>query len=407
MTKSKLPPGFAERLHSGGEHAAQVLAVTAAPAPPDALAGKDLDTITTEINSLKVTAGTAFIEIGRRLSAVKSRLEHGQWLEWLAEGVDMSERGAERYMQIAREWGDNPTALADLGATKALSLLTLPREERQPFIEAAHTVTGKNGPEEKTVSEMSTRQLQEALSALKQAQKERDAALAAKQEAENRAMDAEQHAEDAETLKKRAEMELESRDNQIQALRDENTELKNRPVEVAVEKDEAAIAAARKEGVAEGKAQTEQALKSAETAKTAAVKAVEQANKDRDAAVHDRDAAVHDREKAVTAQKEAEKEADSLRKKLNEMQQDFDRKLKQSADSAVLSDPDMAQFTFLYSSILDTVNKIDGLRLKVQLRDAEKAAKIANALRVLAQNLQALAGGNDVGGNDNGTEKRA
>ena len=61
-------------------------------------------------------------------------------------------------MRLAREW-TNQTALSDLGATKALTLLALPPEERETFMAENHMVDG----EEKTVIDMTSRELEKAI----------------------------------------------------------------------------------------------------------------------------------------------------------------------------------------------------------------------------------------------------
>ena len=92
-------------------------------------AARDIEVITEEILSLKQTAGSAILEIGQRLIEAKQMLPHGEWLHWLEERVEFSERSANRFMRLAREWS-NPTTLSDLGASKALQLLALPPAER-------------------------------------------------------------------------------------------------------------------------------------------------------------------------------------------------------------------------------------------------------------------------------------
>ena len=99
---------------------------------------RDIETITAEILQLKEDAGNAILGIGQRLIEAKAMLSHGEWLPWLTERVEFSERAAQRLMKLAREWS-NPTVLSDLGATKALTLLALPPEEREQFM-AEHNV---------------------------------------------------------------------------------------------------------------------------------------------------------------------------------------------------------------------------------------------------------------------------
>lgn len=128
-------------------------------------AARDIEVITEEILSLKQTAGSAILEIGQRLIEAKQMLPHGEWLHWLEERVEFSERSANRFMRLAREWS-NPTTLSDLGASKALQLLALPPAEREEFLQEKHIVNG----EAKSVVDMSARELEKAVKA-------RDAAL--------------------------------------------------------------------------------------------------------------------------------------------------------------------------------------------------------------------------------------
>ena len=136
---------------------------TEASREPDAV--RDIGTITTEILRLKQDAGNAILSIGQRLIEAKAMLPHGEWLPWLTEQVEFSERTARNFMRLAREW-TNRQALADLGAAKALTLLALPPEERERFMEENHVVDG----EEKSVIDMTSRELEKAV-------KERDEAL--------------------------------------------------------------------------------------------------------------------------------------------------------------------------------------------------------------------------------------
>ena len=119
---------------------------------------KSIEVLTAEINFFKATAGAAILEIGKRLLEAKAQLDHGQWLTWLAEKVDFSESSAQRFMRIATEY-KNPSPVTDLGVSKALILLAIPEIEREKFIEEKHVVNG----EEKTVSEMSKRELEKVI----------------------------------------------------------------------------------------------------------------------------------------------------------------------------------------------------------------------------------------------------
>lgn len=83
-------------------------------------AERGIESITAEILQLKQDAGNAILGIGQRLIEAKAMLPHGEWLPWLTEQVEFSERTARNFMRLAREW-TNRQALADLGAAKALT----------------------------------------------------------------------------------------------------------------------------------------------------------------------------------------------------------------------------------------------------------------------------------------------
>ena len=118
---------------------------------------RPIEVITQEINFYKSQAGNAIIEIGKRLHEAKLTLPHGAWGAWLQNEVEFSERTAQNFMRIAKEYR-NPQLIADMGnsATKALLLLSLPAEEREEFVGEAHEIDG----EEKTVAAMTTKEME-------------------------------------------------------------------------------------------------------------------------------------------------------------------------------------------------------------------------------------------------------
>lgn len=233
---------------------------------------RPIETITAEILVYKNQAGAALLEIGRRLMEAKAQLGHGEWLTWLAEAVEFSEATAQRFMRIAREY-PNPSTLTDLGASKALALLAIPAEDREAFAE------------EVDAEHCSVRELQ--------------AAIKARQEAENQAKgwalkceQAKAEVDAARDAARKREEELKTANGVMAGLREERRELKrqvkeleSRPVEVATrdaapEQIEAAKAEAR--AAAQGKidqltAQLEAAKKSAPIA-DAAVRALSEIN---------------------------------------------------------------------------------------------------------------------------------
>jgi len=63
---------------------------------------------------------------GELLIEVKSLLKHGEWGNWLVENVAFTDRTAQSYMRLARNWeslSKNET-ISDLGLVKTLSLLS-------------------------------------------------------------------------------------------------------------------------------------------------------------------------------------------------------------------------------------------------------------------------------------------
>ena len=230
---------------------------------------RGIEAITQEILDAKRRGGEAILTIGRCLTEAKQAIPHGEWLPWLNERVEFSERTARRFMKLYRECSNRP-ALADLGASKALMLLALPDSERDQFVE------------DHNVIDMSARQLEQAI-------KDRDEARKAAETAQAEASAAEQARakmeEDMKLLNARLSGAQEDREQAAQAvarLEAQLAELKEKPVEVAVETvvDPEAIEKARAEAVAEMQEKLDkarEAKKRAEDKQKIAEEALEQA----------------------------------------------------------------------------------------------------------------------------------
>lgn len=168
---------------------------------------RPIETITAEIQFYKGQAGACVLEIGKRLIEAKEQLPHGEWLPWLEGQVEFTERAAQRFMRLAREYS-NPTLVSDLGATKALILLALPEERREVFaveVDARHCTA---------------EELREAVNQAKGWEMKCTAARA-----------------DADAAKEEAakrEKELKLSEGVIAGLRAEVKELRERPVDVSV-----------------------------------------------------------------------------------------------------------------------------------------------------------------------------
>lgn len=311
--------------------------------------GRDIEVITQEILDAKRRGGEAILTIGRCLTEAKQTIPHGEWLPWLNERVEFSERTARNFMRLSREWS-NRQALADLGAAKALTLLALPAEERESFIEENHVVGG----EEKTVIDMTSRELERAIRERKEAQ---EAAAKAQAEASAAEQARAKMAEDMKLLNARLSGAQEDREQAAQAvarLEAQLAELKEKPVEVAVETvvDPEAIEKARAEAVAG----MQDKLDKAREAKA----------------------------KADERRKQAEASVEILKKSIDEME----RKEKKAALGA---DKDLAQFELLFDQTKDTVNRMHGILLKVRSRDEDAAGKLAKAVLALAEAVRRCA----------------
>lgn len=148
----------------------------------------DLNVITAEINSYKNMAGQAVFEIGKRLKHVKEKdLVHGEFGNWL-EIIDINKFQASRFIKVYEELGNsNLLSSANIGFKNLLEVATMPEKER----EKTHTIPSTG--EQKTVDEMTVRELREVKKALKeaeskaeQAKKSEEIALKRLEQAENK-----------------------------------------------------------------------------------------------------------------------------------------------------------------------------------------------------------------------------
>ena len=305
-------------------------------APP--AEGRTIEAITGEILDAKRAGGEAILTIGRCLIEAKDMLRHGEWLPWLNEQVELSERTAQKFMKLAREWS-NPNTLADLGASKALMLLALPEGERDAFLE------------DHNVIDMSARQLEQAI-------KERDEARAAAEQAAADQRTAEQArdkmAEDMKFLNVRLAGAKEDREQAMQdvaRLESELAELKARPVEVAVETvvDQAAIDKARADAIAEMQEKLDKARAAAD--------------------------------KARDKQKQAEASVEILKRSLEERD-------KAEKKAAIAGDKELAQFEVLFVQGQELAHKMQGYLLKARGREDQTAAQgMEKAMKSLADTI--------------------
>lgn len=68
------------------------------------------------------------IEIGRDLIAVKAKLQHGQFLPWIEAEFEMSEAQAQRFMAVAKKFGNQIPQFAGFQPSVLYSLASAPTE---------------------------------------------------------------------------------------------------------------------------------------------------------------------------------------------------------------------------------------------------------------------------------------
>lgn len=107
------------------------------------------DTIAAEINAIKRTTAKYVlqqsIEIGRLLVEAKEAVPYGSWGAWLEANCDYSTTNANNLMRIYTEYGndsqlsffeENKLELyGNLNRSQAIALLSLPRKERDEFVQ--------------------------------------------------------------------------------------------------------------------------------------------------------------------------------------------------------------------------------------------------------------------------------
>lgn len=112
------------------------------------------------------TAIEGAIQIGERLQEAKELAGHGNFGQWCRENLNYSQDTAQKFMKLAREYGGQNNVLANTAMSRnfsisnALSLLKVPEEDREKFIE------------EHPVEDMKNKELEEEIWKLKKEKRE-------------------------------------------------------------------------------------------------------------------------------------------------------------------------------------------------------------------------------------------
>ena len=117
-----------------------------------------IDSIKSEILQCKSDMEDNILTIGNLLLKVKSALGHGYFGEWLENEVEFSATSAKRFMRIAKEFSNSPN-LINLGKSKLFALLDVENNNRESSINSTYEIDGK----EKTIQEMSVRELNQII----------------------------------------------------------------------------------------------------------------------------------------------------------------------------------------------------------------------------------------------------
>lgn len=323
---------------------------------------RDLEIIESEILFFKRQAGQSIIEIGKRLNEAKEQLGHGEWLPWLRDKVDISERSAQDFMRLAREYSKS-AEIADLGATKALALLALPVSERGGFVAEKHTVNGV----EKSVSDMTARELKQAIQERDEARKAEEASRAEAAAAEEARAKMEADISVLKKLLNSAEESAKEKAEELERLEEELEEIRNRPVDVAVETRDASQEQLE-EAKAAGAAEAEKVHKAAMGAKEEQIEKLKEDLKKAKEEAKAANASLQTAEKEARAAKDAAEKA----KKMSQVQ----------------ANQNMAKFSVLFQSAQSTVNQMADA---VKGESTENKLKVRNAMEALSDAIRKAA----------------
>lgn len=302
---------------------------------------RSIEQITGEILELKKTAGDAILSIGNRLIEAKGILNHGEWLPWLTEQVEFSERTAQNFMRLAKEWS-NPQTLADLGSSKALTLLALPADEREKFMAGTHEVRG----EEKSVIDMTSRELEIAV-------RERNEALASAEKAAAERKAAEEARDEMSRQMENVKASLDAANEEAVQAKKELAALQSRPIDVAIQVDENAVKEARQKAIDSMKDKVD---------------------------------------KAEKAKDQAEQELARMKAALDAANSKLESAAKAEKRDSIAADEDLTVFRIVFDRVQEDINKLHGMLIKMRGKGREAdAEKLSRALMALADQVRGCA----------------
>lgn len=337
---------------------------------------RDIREITAEIrtiqDSVRRTALSGAIEIGRRLTEAKELLQHGEWGDWLKREFEFSQSTASRLMQLFREYGADQgslfgaeakyATLQNISVSNALRLIAIPDEEREEFA-AEHDIEHKSARE---VDEL-IRQRQEAdarAAAAEKALADADEGHAlAMAELDERLHTAQQAERDAKSIAETANARVKALAAERDKTAAELEELRSRPIEVAVQVDEDAVKKAAEEAKAEAEQKAKAKLEKLEKKLTAATQELE-AYKDGD-----------------------NKELEQSHARVAALEKELAEERERARKAAELQDADVSAFGVHFANVQRDFNDLMGALGRIRTATPETAEKLTGAVRALLEKM--------------------
>lgn len=133
-----------------------------------------LDGLAQEAQYYATSFTNSILQLGRVFCEAKQLVEHGKWMDWVKDNTGFSTRTAQQFMQAYTRFGSNEKARQIGDRSKLVKMLSLPAGTEDDFLE------------NNDVSDMSTREVEEAVRRVREEMQAKiDEANAAREAAEN------------------------------------------------------------------------------------------------------------------------------------------------------------------------------------------------------------------------------
>ena len=296
------------------------------------------------------TAIEGAIQIGERLQEAKQLAGHGNFGQWCQENLNYSQDTAQKFMKLAREYGGQNNVLANTAMSRnfsisnALSLLKVPEEDREKFVE------------EHQVEDMTNKDLEDEIRHLKEEKEAADADMdRLLEEKEDMCMQLAAMDAKMKSLEQLRKEETESPAIELQEMIDSMTE----EIDGLKEKLSKANDKAKK---------VKEDLKKEKDGRQAAI-----------------DQAIGNQRQAMEQEirKEVEGELVDARKHIGELTGQIDQLEKRAANAG---DEKKVQFKLLMDQLQHTFRR--ALEVVSQQADQEMQEKMNNALRIVVKSFE-------------------